>query len=147
MRISTFWTRWLLLTFILLIGFGLILIFVPSVFQNTIGRLSYNQLFNGEEAFAALSDENATYLEFNLQVMGAIIVGWFIPLVGIIVQPFRQGETWAWNVITLSVVAWFILDTGASLASGITPNALGNLGFFIPIIIPLLATYHQFHPR
>ena len=147
MRISTFWSRWLLLTCILMIGFGFILIFSPSLFQNTIGRLSYNQLFNGENVFDTLSDENVLYLDFNLQVMGAIIVGWFIPIIGIVLKPFRQGETWAWNVIMLSAVAWFVLDTGASLASGITPNALGNLGFFIPMIIPLLATYRQFHPR
>lgn len=49
-------------------------------------------------------------------------------------------------MIAASLLAWFLPDTGFSLWSGFWQNALFNLGFAVLFLVPLAATYSQFHP-
>jgi hypothetical protein len=62
-------------------------------------------------------------------------------------KPFRSGETWAWNALTLSVFIWAALEFCFKLIEGI--NGIGLFAHFsllIAFAVPLLATFRYFHP-
>lgn len=70
-------------------------------------------------------------------VLGSVLVGWMVLVAGIALGPLRAGAAWAWPVLAASVGAWFVLDTGYSLAVGSWQHALFNVGFVAVLGGPL----------
>lgn len=61
-------------------------------------------------------------------IVGGLMVGWAITCDGLAhghppTQTMRRGA-----------VAWFVLDSSVSVASGMWPNALFNLAFLVPLV-------------
>lgn len=142
--IPTVWWQWLLVVCMIGVVFGLVLVIVPGVFHSTLGRLTYNSFFE-HDAYATLSAPELAYQDWLFGLLGAVMAGWLITIGWLVIGPFRRGEGWAWSAITVSMAAWFVLDTGTSLAHGVIFNALFNLGFLIGFGIPLAVTYRYFH--
>jgi uncharacterized membrane protein YhaH (DUF805 family) len=138
-QISVFWWRWLLIVTIGVIIFSLGFIFLPDVMQQLFNWM----LFSAPNA--PFGEATTHYLKFVYGVLGAVIVGWMVTLLAIIMRPFRRGESESWNTITFSIVIWFVVDTTFSLRMGFPQNAIFNTLFFVLFAIPLGATYKQFH--
>lgn len=68
------------------------------------------------------------------------MVGWGAALVYVTKTLFARGSVTAWNLIALSVTAWFVPDTSYSLLSGFWQNAVLNTVFLVLFAAPLLAT-------
>ncbi len=140
-QVSLFWWRWLMLVTVGVLLFSLGFILLPDVMQSL-----FNWMFFA--APQARFDAEAThYLKFTYGVLGAVMAGWMVTLLSILLRSFRRGEREAWDTITLSMLVWFVIDTLFSLSMGFPQNAVFNGLFFVLFAIPLGATYRQFRPK
>jgi hypothetical protein len=84
------------------------------------------------------SVEVRNYLKLPFMVLGAVMSGWTWMMIQLVRGPLRDGSRWAYQFIVQSLVLWFTLDTGMSLALGYPTHALFNIPFAIALGIPLL---------
>ena len=133
-----FWHRWLWAFSILLILFGLAMVFLNGsrvfdlVFNDNI-----NPTFWGQSGPDPATE---TFLRWIYSLVGAVITGWGIFTFYIVKYPFSRRETWAWNCVFVGLLVWYVLDTGASLYYGVFFNAGFNTLLFLLAIIPLIFT-------
>lgn len=118
-----------------LILFGLLLAFFPKApFMKGLMSLIQGPFF-GSGAPEARSDRYATFI---FGVLAGTMTGWASLLAFIVLGPMKRGEAWTFPAIITSLLAWFVLDTGASLYYGVLFNALGNFVILLWISVPLL---------
>ncbi|MDP2183356.1 MAG: hypothetical protein Q8K99_12410 [Actinomycetota bacterium] len=135
-----FWGRWLVAAAVVVLAFGLVLVLLAGPMQNV-----FESLYFAPRGAAALNADEAAYTAFMGAVMGSVMVGWAVLLLFVLHGPFRRMETAAWNMITASLIAWFVPDTAFSLWSGFWQNAILNAAMLVIFAIPLGATYGRFH--
>jgi hypothetical protein len=133
-----FWQRWLLVFAVLLILFG-----VGMVFFNTTSV--FDAFFNDNinPAFWGSKGPDPIALRFQSWVyglLGATIAGWGVIIFFLVKIPFTQREKWAWNALFWGLLLWYVLDTGASIYYGVLFNVLFNTVIFLVALVPLLFT-------
>ena len=135
------WWRWLVAASLGLMAFGLVLVLAPGFTRQGFSLLIY--------ASAGAIDEfgpaPVAYFTLLHAVLGAVTLGWGVLILWVVQGPFRRGLKEAWQMLAVSVVAWFVPDTAFSLWSGFWQNAALNLGFLALFAVPLGATYRVFH--
>jgi hypothetical protein len=140
-KIPVFWYRWLLLVSIGIMIFGLSMVVMPGLIMKFFSFIVYSKsdLIQSEFNVTAVK-----YIELTHGVLGAVMFGWSILLLMIIIGPFRNGNIEGWYYLTVSIIAWFVPDTLFSLWKGFWQNAILNslLGLFL--VLPLLGTYKAF---
>lgn len=103
-------------------AFGAAILLAPAVSFAAFGLMVY-----GDAAFPAdFSEEAEDYVKLAHAVMGAVMVGWFLTLHWV-VRAAEHGTPGAWRAAAGAFAAWFVLDTGYSLASGFWQNAVLNV--------------------
>lgn len=133
---SRFWTNWLLAVSAGVVAFGLVLVVAPSVARQGFSLLVYA----APERIDTFGQEPARYIALAHAVLGGVMVGWGTALLYVTKTLFARGSKTAWNLITLSLAAWFIPDTSYSVLSGYWQNAVLNAVFLILFAVPLWAT-------
>lgn len=133
---SRFWTNWLLAVSAGVVAFGLVLVVAPSVARQGFSLLVYA----APERIDAFGQEPARCIALAHAVLGGVMVGWGTALLYVTKTLFARGSKTAWNLITLSLAAWFIPDTSYSVLSGYWQNAVLNAVFLILFAVPLWAT-------
>ncbi len=143
-----FWSRWIKAVSFFLMVYGLAMIFVPETMNRTlVGALLYNNNVVLRDALASVAEPDLTFIKVLGGLLGTVTVGWSIQMAWIAHYPFRNGETWAWNALLLSLSAWAILEFYFKLTDDITGLGLfAHFGLLVIMGIPLLATYRYFHP-
>ena len=136
-----FWQRWLAVAATIVAAFGLALAVAPALGGWLFGWL----LFGSAGALEGLGQTADGYIRLVHAVLGAVMFGWAIALLMVVLGPFGRGSRWAWSTIALSLGAWFVPDTIVSLASGHWPNAVLNAALFLLFGVPLAATFRAFH--
>ena len=136
-RSTRFWWRWLIAVTVGVILFGLGMVLAPSLTRQSFSLLLLSSS-DGIDSFVAPAVAYVTLLH---AVLGAVMFGWGIALLFIVLGPFRRGSSEAWLTLTVSLVAWFVPDTVFSMWSGFWPNAALNAVFIVLFAIPLSATY------
>lgn len=128
--------------------YGLAMVFAPQIMNRVlVGPLLYNDNEVLRSAFISVGEPEATFLDTLSGLLGTVTIGWSIQIAWIAHKPFRNGETWAWNVQAVSISVWATLEFYFKLTDGI--SGLGLFAHFVLLIafeIPLLATYRHFHP-
>lgn len=140
MNPSPFWYNWMQLAAIGVCVFGASMALFPPPTQ-----LLFNWMIFGDDAtpFTSAADD---YIEFVYGITGAVMLGWGLMMLIIVRGPFKNGDPFAWQLIAVPVLAWYVLDTAFSLASGYPENAVLNTVFLLALMTPLVATYRQFYP-
>jgi len=133
---SSVWINWLLAVAVGVVAFGLVLVLLPSLTRQGFSLLVYASA----ERIDEFGIEPARYISLAHAVLGGVMVGWGSALFYITRTLLARGSRIAWNLVALSVLAWFIPDTSYSLLSGYWQNALLNTVFLILFAVPLLAT-------
>ena len=133
---SSLWINWLLAVSVGVVAFGLVLVLLPSLTRQGFSLLVYAS----PERIDAFGQEPVRYIALAHAVLGGVMVGWGAALFYITRTLLASGSRIAWNLVALSVVAWFIPDTSYSLLSGYWQNALLNTVFLVLFAVPLLAT-------
>lgn len=79
--------------------------------------------------------------EFRLlsAVSGGIMVGWGLLLWLVADQLYEREPQLARTMIFVSVGAWFVVDSVASVLAGASLNALLNVSFLVLFFVPLMA--------
>jgi hypothetical protein len=108
-------------------AFGLFLILAPQAGLMLFGWIAFGRL----PPMAELPEVSHPYLMFLHGVLGAVMFGWAV-LMGLVLGGHPGGRA---RLILLSVGAWFLVDTGWSLARGFPGNALLNLGFLMLFLL------------
>ncbi len=139
--VNGFWWRWLVVVTVGVLIFAAGFIFAPGLMTTLFDAM----FFSANRSNATFSAEALDYITFTYGVLGAVMIGWMLLILRVLLGSFRRGEREAWDMIALSMVVWFVVDTGFSLSMGFWENALFNTAFFISFAIPLAATYRTFH--
>jgi len=116
--------------------FGLVLLLAPAL---TIRAFSL-MLYGDAGRLQAMGNEAARYMSLAHAVLGAVMFGWGCMLVALVRSLVAQGTRLGWQLVTGSLLAWFVPDTAYSVLSGYWPNAVLNVGFALLFAVPLAAT-------
>lgn len=135
-RPSRFWTNWLLAVAAGVVAFGMLLVVAPSHARQGFSLLVYAS----PDRIDAFGQEPVGYISLAHAVMGGVMAGWGVALFYVVRTLFAKGSRVAWNLVALSVGAWFVPDTAYSLLSGYWQNALLNTVFLALFALPLWAT-------
>ena len=135
-----FWQRWLLVLAIAFVVLGALMTlpFGANLFDGLINPVFWK---NG----AIPHDVNA-FKAFIYGVLGAAMVGWGILFAFIVYYPFRQKEMWAWNCLLAGFAIWFPFGLYVSIRGGVYANVVGDIIFFVLVLVPLFFTRKEFHP-
>ena len=136
--IPSIWRYWLIAVAAGVIALGILLLVWPS---SGIFNL---MIFYARTMPADFSADAIAYVEFVYGVLGAVLIGWMTTVVMLLRGPFRRGEPFAWWLLAVPVVVWFVPDTVFSLATGFWQNAVLNTLLFAAFAVPLLATRRHF---
>ena len=140
---SPFWQRWLIVTTVFVLVFSIAMVVIPEPMQRMFSLLYYSSPEN-IDAFGAPAVAYAMLLQ---GVLGAVMFGWGVALLLVLLGPFRRGSREGWTIVAVSLAAWFIPDTTFSLWSGFWQNAALNLVFLVFFAIPLAATHRAFFQK
>jgi hypothetical protein len=136
-RPSSFWITWLLVVAAGVVAFGLVLVLAPFLARQGFSLLVYAS----PDRIDAFGQEPVRYISLAHAVIGGVMVGWGTALFYVTKTLLAGGSRIAWNLVALSVVAWFVPDTSYSLLSGYWQNALLNTLFLALFALPLWAIW------
>jgi hypothetical protein len=131
-KVHSAWIIWLQIVLAMLLGYSLVLVFAGSVAGAWFSALGFGP------PEGASAPEVRDYLKLPFMVLGAVMAGWTVMMIQIVRGPLREGSAWALSVLISSLVVWFVLDTGMSLALGFPLHALFNVPFALALAIPLI---------
>ena len=134
---TKFWQGWLTLWCVGVGAFGAILYGVGFPAATAPAAAVFSAFGN------PLPAEPDRYLRFAISLMGAVTLGWAITYYAAFRAAWTlHGETSAivWRILTIGTVAWYVIDSLASIANGFGLNAVSNTGLLIAFSIPVLAT-------
>ena len=138
-----FWWRALIAVDAGVILFGLSMVLLPGLILQFFGLVIYSSA----DSLSAFGDAPARYIVLLHGVLGAVMFGWGIALLFVLLGPFRRHANEGWLTVTVSIAAWFIPDTAFSLWSGFWQNAILNSVFAVAFAVPLLAARRYFPDR
>ena len=126
-------TAWLQTVLVVVFVYSLVLVFAGR----TAGALFASLGFGPDASID--TDAVRDYLRLPFMVLGAVMAGWSVLMLQLVRGPLRDGSRWAWSMLVQSLLLWFFLDTGMSLALGYPTHALFNIPFAVALRIPLLS--------
>lgn len=142
MKKFEFWQKWIFVTTLILIVYGLgVAFFSQTAIFNCLLNNQINTVFWGT---AQVTEVVLRFQKFIYGVLGAVTAGWGITLAFIAHYPFKKKEIWAWNSLVLGICVWFAIDTGFSIYYNAYSNALINTLLLIVAGLPLMATKKEF---
>lgn len=116
--------------------------------QTLVGPLLYGNNQVLRTSFLTLREPEVIFVNVMSGLLGTVTIGWAIQMAWIAHQPFRRGETWAWNAIAVSLFLWAVLEFYFKWVDGISGGGLfAHFGLLFAFAIPLVATYRHFHPE
>lgn len=140
-RVPVFWFRWLLVVIVGVMLFGISMILSPDLIRQFFSLLVFASAKSIESRFGTSA---VAYITLVHGVLGAVMFGWGVSLLLVLLGPFRRGSREGWLILSVSVAVWFIPDTLFSLWTGFWQNAVLNLVVGLLFAIPLVATYGVF---
>ncbi|GAP99985.1 hypothetical protein [Leptolyngbya sp. NIES-2104] len=81
------------------------------------------------------------YMRFSLAVLGAVTIGWSLTVMAVVQvanQLEKQVSQRIWLGMTASIVIWYVIDSGLSIATGFWLNAVSNTVFSATFLIPVI---------
>jgi hypothetical protein len=138
---SNFWIGWLTLATLGVSLFGIALVIFPDFARQGFSLLVY---FDAGH-LSSLGEEVINYVALLHAVLGSVMFGWGIALLIVVRKLYANGSRLGWQIVAVSVLVWFVPDTTFSLWSGFWQNALLNLSFLVLFLVPLVATFKEFH--
>jgi hypothetical protein len=136
-QIFAFWQRWLVVVTLGWIVFSMALVIAPGLTRQIFSLLIYTS----PSRIDGFGGEAVAYISLLHAVLGAMMLGWSVACLCIVIGPFKRMSFQAWAMLAGPLMAWFIPDTVYSLWSGFWQNAAFNGVFIALFAVPLMATY------
>lgn len=134
---ASLWWRWLVVMTVVVMLFGIGMVVAPGLTRQAFGWLVYAS----PDRIGAFGADAVAYISLVHAVLGAVLFGWGTAMLLIVLGPLRRGAREGWQMLVVSLVAWFIPDTAFSLWSGFWQNAALNVAVAALFAIPMAATY------
>ncbi len=133
---SAFWRAWLYVWSGLVTVVGLV--FAGAGLEATDGLAEMALVLLG----GGVTFEWTPHLRIAVGLMGAVTMGWGLSFAPLFMAAHRLGDQAApiWRFATLAVLAWFVIDSALSVATGFWLNAVSNTGLAIGYLVPVLAS-------
>ncbi len=125
---TRFWQGWLVVWCAAVAVFGLVLISAAFAATDAPARAVLTLLGN--------TDPMTPVLRFALALMGAVSLGWSATIYAIVVTAGANAR--AWQLLTLGMVTWYVIDSSLSVATGFRLNAVSNTVFITAFLLPIL---------
>ncbi len=138
-RNEAFWFRWLVIVTGGVMVFGLLMLLAPGWMRQFFSLL----LYSDAAQIDGFGGQAVPYITLAHGVLGSVMFGWGAALLFVLLGPFRSGKREGWQMLAVSIAAWFIPDTLFSLITGFWPNALLNAVIAVLFAIPLAAMYRK----
>ena len=135
------WLRWLVALVVGLMAFGLSMVLAPAFILRVFSLLIYSS----PEHLESFGSTAVAYISLAHAILGAVMLGWGVALLFVVLGAFRRGAREGWQIVVVSVTAWLVPDTLFSLWFGFWQNAILNAFIGVLFAIPLAATYRAFH--
>ncbi len=134
------WRYWLICVSVFIIAFCLVM----SLFNTTVVFAFFNTQINPVFwGAASVPSPDQAFQAWVYGAWGATVLGWGITMFFVAYFPFYQRESWTWYCILVSVVVWYLLDTGISWWFGVLVNVLLNSIILVLVLIPLFFTWRE----
>jgi hypothetical protein len=143
--VSMLWSRWILFLSLFLILYGLAMVFAPGIMTNAFVAplLFHTQAL--QQTFGGLSEGELFLLNVLNGLLGTVTIGYGVLIGCIAVKPFRKGERWAWNTLTVSITAWALAEACFKWAAGLGLQSMAHFGLLLAFAIPLWKSYSYFY--
>ncbi len=138
------WRYWLLFVSVFIIAFGSIMSVLNTTVVFAFFNVQINPVFWGSNPVPSPA---VAFQAWVYGAWGATVMGWGITMLFIAWFPFAQREQWAWYCVLVSIICWYLLDTGLSFWFGVMINVILNTMILILVIIPLVFTWSAVHPE
>jgi len=133
---SAFWRTWLNAWAWVVIVFGVVLAGGGLDATDTVAEAAFAIVGGGAPL------EWTPHLRFSVALMGAVTMGWGVTYLALFMAAHRLGADAApvWRLAMIGMVAWFVIDSALSVATGFWMNAVSNTGLAIGYLVPVLAS-------
>lgn len=138
LNVNRFWWFWLLSAVSWVILFGLALVFFPAQMERFFNWM----LFASQTAVPIQEPPAVDYLRFVYGVLGAVMVGWGVSMVWVLIGPYGRGERAGWLALATPLAIWYVIDSSLSVTQGFWQNAVLNSLFAALFALPLAATFN-----
>lgn len=130
------WSNWLWVWCWGVLAFGVLL--VTAAIPGVDGPMrALFGLFAGNSEIAATFDLAA--VRFGLGLQGALSIGWAMTMFGML-QAAKVVGAPVWRSLTFALLAWYVIDSAISVATGFWLNAVSNTALMVAYLIPVLAS-------
>lgn len=132
---TPFWRSWLIGWSYFVMLFGLVLVGAGLPQTDAIARTIFSII-------GATNVEWTPELRFATALMGAVTLGWGITTLVAIRAALALGDagTATWRGILTALLAWYVLDSFMSVATGYWLNAVSNTVILAAFAVALFAT-------
>jgi len=123
--------KWLEVVLVLVLVYSLLLVFAGRAAGSMFSWFGFGP------GSSIDTEEVRDYLRLPFMVLGAVMAGWALLMLQLVRGPLREGSAWVWTLLVRSLLLWFVLDTGMSVALGHPSHALFNVPFAFALGVPL----------
>jgi len=85
-----------------------------------------------------LSAELSREVKWLSSIGAGLLIAFSIFLSGIVAPAILANDKKIINVSKFAIIAWYVVDSAGSIASGVMSNAIFNSLFFIMVMVPLV---------
>jgi hypothetical protein len=133
---TALWQRWIVAWCWGVLLFGAVLAMAAVPVLDAAPRFIVG-LLGGNPAKAALLDQPE--MRFGIGLQGALTIGWALMMFTMISVAAEAGAR-VWRPMTLSLLAWYVIDSAISVSTGFPLNALSNSVVVALYLAPVLAS-------
>ena len=131
------WKKWMVMLSGIVMIAGLCFAIIFPYFIPQAIEPFFTEITGG--TFADLTRAEISFHNLLSAVIGGTMFGWGLMIGLMSYRLMKKSEDWIWSVITLCVVAWYLLDTLGSLLAGSSLNILLNTSILILALPPIIA--------
>jgi hypothetical protein len=133
---SGIWRNWMQAWCFTMIISGLVFVLAAFPATDFPARFFYDFVYWPLDGQSGFTDAARP----TIAVLGAVFLGWSIMLHGVIKIALADPASPLWRVITTAVAAWYVVDSGVSLACGIPANVITNTMIFLAFLVPAVGS-------
>ncbi|MGB5723092.1 MAG: hypothetical protein WBM39_01650 [Parasphingorhabdus sp.] len=109
---------------------------VGSVSDPTgVMSLFFGLVSSGDSGIGGIATPEA---KLALAVAGGVFAGFAAMFLFIVAPAVKAGDAGVRRGVIISLIIWYVIDSGASVASGNAANAVANTGMLLLFILPLV---------
>lgn len=132
---TPFWRNWLEIWCWAMVAFGALFAAcaIPALDGGT--RLFYDLVYwplDGASGF----DEGT---RFTCALLGAVTMGWALTIRALVHAAHQLGAP-VWRALVGAMLAWYVIDSAISVASGVAVNAVSNTVLVAALLAPILVS-------